>query len=103
MDKIGEHKVAEFVVDVYKVVNLYIVDLKLTIITISDKVGQLRFCSLLFFGFLSRPSLDLIGRIQLTTHDSKYTKSLKMERESLITKITLGTAAYPLLSYIVTV
>lgn len=72
MDKIGGNKVAEFVVDVSKVMNLYIVDLKLKIITISDKFGQLGFCSLLFFGFLSRSSLDLTGRIQLTTHDSKY-------------------------------
>lgn len=100
MNKIGENKVAEFVVDVHKVVTLYIVDLKLTIITISDKFGQLGLCSLLFFGFLSRPSLDLIGRIQLTTHDSTYTNTLKMERESLITKIIWSTTAYPLLSYI---
>lgn len=80
MDKIGGNEVGEFVVDVYKVVDANNADLKSTIITISDKFGQLGFCSLLFFGFLSGPSLDLIGRIQLTTHDSKYTNSLKIER-----------------------
>lgn len=53
---------------------------KADIITINDKFGQLSFCSLLLFGFLSRPSLDLIGRIQLPTHDSK--NNLEMERKS---------------------